>query len=143
MNKKVMLFLVVLLLSAGFSSALEVEFFYGQGCPHCAAAESWLDEHAAEYNVSVVTYEVYHNQSNALLLQERLAALGERPAGVPTFIVENHTVLVGWSPRVRAALTGSPPEKESLPVFMLLLLALFVLFFVLLFLYIMKKMCSR
>ena len=74
-------------------------FFWGDGCPHCAKEEIYLDIAKRKYpQLEVKAYEVWHNQSNAVFLSRMLAAAGIKSTGVPvTFI---HTeVFVGFNDR--------------------------------------------
>jgi len=46
-----------------------VDFFYGDGCPHCALVEPLIKDLEIKFpQVLFNSYEVYHNQDNALLL---------------------------------------------------------------------------
>lgn len=63
-------------------------FFYGQGCPHCAKEEQFLDQLEKE-NGSVVIhrYEVWHNFNNSLLLSKIGKELNLDVSGVPVLLV--------------------------------------------------------
>jgi len=45
-----------------------IYFFYGQGCPHCAKVEPFIDELEKRPDLEVHRFEIYNNRSNALLL---------------------------------------------------------------------------
>jgi len=48
---------------------VEVNFFYGDGCPHCAKVEPVIDVLKNKFpQVLFNSYEIYHNQDNALSL---------------------------------------------------------------------------
>ena len=48
---------------------VEVNFFYGDGCPHCAKVEPVIDVLKTKFpQVLFNSYEIYHNQDNALSL---------------------------------------------------------------------------
>jgi len=74
---------------------VEVYFFYGQGCPHCAAEEKLLDFLENKYGdkVKIYRYEVWHNRDNAKFLNEVAQRHHMTVSGVPvTFIGSNHVV---------------------------------------------------
>jgi len=55
---------------------VNIYFFYGQGCPHCAAEEAFLKKLESERpNVKVHRFEVWYNQSNAQLLSRVIQKL--------------------------------------------------------------------
>ena len=64
-------------------------FFYGDGCPHCAAAEPFLEELKQKYNFTIVSHEVWHNSSNEKIFEEFLVAynIPKNSWGVPAFFM--------------------------------------------------------
>ena len=53
-----------------------IYFFWGNGCPHCAAAKPVLAEISRQYpNVQLRAYEVWYDQANQELFQRMAAAL--------------------------------------------------------------------
>lgn len=63
-------------------------FFWGDGCPHCAAAKPFLDGLAQEHpGLTVAAYEVWNSEENRQLFAEMAAAHGFEPTGVPTFFL--------------------------------------------------------
>ncbi|MFH2020355.1 MAG: thioredoxin family protein [archaeon] len=75
---------------------MTVYFFYGDGCPHCAQEEPFLAELANKYPITIESYEVWYNSSNAAILGKKLESLGKNSKGVPTTIF-NEKVWVGFS----------------------------------------------
>lgn len=70
--------------------------FYGQGCPHCAKAKTFLNEITDKYpSLHVTEYEVYFDRENNQLMQELAAAFDSEVGGVPTFFVDDR-VIVGF-----------------------------------------------
>lgn len=62
--------------------------FTGIGCPHCAKEVEFFDSIKNKYpNLNLITYEVYYNNSNLLLLQEVATYLGEKGGGIPFLII--------------------------------------------------------
>ena len=74
-------------------------FFWGDGCPHCAKEEIYLDMLKKKYpQLEVKSYEVWHNQVNALFFSRMAESAGFLPTGVPvTFI--NAEVFTGFDDR--------------------------------------------
>ena len=61
-------------------------FFWGEGCPHCAAAKPFLAELQRKYpEVIISAYEVYNNQKNLDYLRDMAKLHGVEPKGVPIF----------------------------------------------------------
>ncbi len=88
---------LILLILFTASFALDVQFFYGQGCPHCAATAETLDGYAEEYNLSISEHEVYYNTGERQSLFSYYEMFGIDPAkgGVPTIIMDNVMVIGG------------------------------------------------
>lgn len=62
--------------------------FWGQGCPHCAAAEPFLKQLDGEYEeMEVVKYEVYYNRQNQDKYDKVAKAFGKKAEGVPFFVI--------------------------------------------------------
>ncbi len=72
-------------------------FFYGEGCPHCAAEEPILDEFSAKYpQLDIIYYETWHNAENAQIFQNLSRACGSVVKGVPTLFIDQD-VIVGFN----------------------------------------------
>lgn len=71
-------------------------FFYGKECPHCAKEKPFLDKLEERYPQLIVKrYEVWHNKENAELFIKLSKACGVQVSGVPTtFIGED--VIIGF-----------------------------------------------
>jgi glutaredoxin len=111
MKERLGLLLVLILLLSSFVNAqidhsvegheevVDVVFFYGVGCPHCAELEEFLDEIKDDYNLNIVDYEVYQNESNRELAKKLAAEYGDSFRGVPmTFIGDK--IFIGFSDRI-------------------------------------------
>lgn len=71
--------------------------FYGDGCPHCAAEEEYLEQVKKQYpNLQIELYEVWYDEDNQTLLQNVRESFGISNSYVPLTIVGNKT-LVGYS----------------------------------------------
>lgn len=75
-------------------------FFYGQGCPHCAKMEVFLDEMEAKYtDLNVMRFETYFNDDNRDLFLNMAEEYGVEVGGVPTTFFEGK-VVSGYSDSV-------------------------------------------
>ncbi len=81
---------------AGAGNPVELYFFWGDGCPHCAKMKPVLAELEGEYpGLDVKHFEVYYNESNLELLQQMIEAYGRHSNAVPvTFIAD--TMIEGY-----------------------------------------------
>ncbi|MFA6553450.1 MAG: thioredoxin family protein [Patescibacteria group bacterium] len=85
-------------LPAQASTPVTVDFFWGDGCPHCAKEKIFLTDLAKTYGdqIKINYYEVYYNEDNQALLQEFANERGQAVSGVPaTFIGQSMTVGFG------------------------------------------------
>ncbi|NPV41753.1 MAG: glutaredoxin family protein [Anaerolineae bacterium] len=100
MKKSYLLFILPLLLLALFNiqnayarendppMPVNVYFFWGDGCPHCAAEKPFLESLVEQYpQVKLHAYEIYYVEKNRELFKEFGTALDFEPQGVPTTII--------------------------------------------------------
>lgn len=95
-------FLVLFLLFLfSFSYSLDILFYYGQGCPHCATTESVFDSLKSSYNLSITSKEIYQNSDNRREMFELYANFSQDPnlGGVPTTLVGGKILVIGGLPR--------------------------------------------
>jgi thiol-disulfide isomerase/thioredoxin len=73
-----------------------VYYFYGQGCPHCAKVEPFMENMTKEYpDLDIRMLEVWYNQTNQQIYSKVNAQAGiSTPPGVPEIVI-GKTVLVG------------------------------------------------
>ncbi|MHC1698046.1 MAG: hypothetical protein AB9919_08360 [Geobacteraceae bacterium] len=72
-------------------------FFWGAGCPHCAAAKPFLAELKKKHpSLIIISHEIYNSQENLAVLRKMAKSLGTEPRGVPTFFF-NGEMFVGFS----------------------------------------------
>jgi len=99
-------FLAISLLLIGKASAQEaaldtnekvnVYFFYGEGCPHCAKEKPFLKELEEDYpEIEVKYYEVWGNKENLDLMTDFAEKLDADVRGVP-FTVIGEQYFIGW-----------------------------------------------
>jgi cytochrome c biogenesis protein CcdA len=99
--KKICLILPFLLLICLASAQTTVHYFYGIGCPHCAnVEESGILEQVESSNISVIKYEIYHDQANAAIFYNFCDKLGisKYDRGIPFVVIQcngNFSYLLG------------------------------------------------
>ncbi len=76
---------------------IQVLFFWGVGCPHCAQQKPFLESLRVKYpEIDIVSLEVFHNKENASLFERVASIYGVKASGVPaTFIGDR--ALIGFS----------------------------------------------
>ncbi len=106
----IFLFIISFLQFSKISEAgdtLNAYLFYGQGCPHCAKEEEFLESIKDKYpTLKVNTFEVYYNKENGELMSKVSKTLGVTANGVPFFVLGDKT-FVGFSENI------TPKEIES------------------------------
>jgi hypothetical protein len=86
----------------GEEPLVTITFFYGEGCPYCAAEEEWLVELlATRPRVAVEAYEVWYDEAARRLYGDVAAAHGVEPSGVPGTFVAGHA-WIGFSRQIAA-----------------------------------------
>ena len=105
---KILLFLLLLPFLIPFSvkadNKINLYLFYGDGCPHCAEEEKFLNKYLEEEpNVKLIKYEVWHSEENRKFLIEVQNKLNNHENGVPYLIIGDK-VIVGF-------LNGNTDEK--------------------------------
>jgi cytochrome c biogenesis protein CcdA/glutaredoxin len=81
-----------------------IAVFYGQGCPHCAKLESFLDDLSEQKsNIHVLKYETYFNRDNRELFAQLSKVYDSPIRGVPTTFIGDK-VIVGFSNSIKETL---------------------------------------
>lgn len=97
--KKILAIIFSVLIFSGHSAKattpVDVYFFNGDGCPHCAKEEGFLVGLENKKIIKIHSFEVWHNQSNAELMGQVGKALKITENGVPLTIVGSR-YLVGF-----------------------------------------------
>lgn len=87
------------------NESVNIYLFYGDGCPHCAALEEYLNnEYSSDKNVMVYKYDVWNNKENQELWKKVENITGEEAKGVPYFVIGDE-IYQGYS-------AGSTWEKK-------------------------------
>ena len=69
---------------------VELIFFWGSGCPHCAKEEKFLEKIEKEYpEVEIKRYEVWHDSENQKFFQEVAKKYHVSQPGVPLTIIKD------------------------------------------------------
>jgi len=109
--------------SAG-RNVLDVYFFYGKGCPHCARVEPFLVEMEQKYPLNLHKFDIYTNRSCISFFDEysNKCGLPLSHRGVPTvfvsetYFVGDTSILNGFEDVVKKALlTTSLVNQERTP----------------------------
>ena len=104
MRKKIFFLLIFIFFLSFFSpkeilatEKVEIYFFWGQGCPHCAQEKPFLEELKQKYpQLEVKEFEVYFSRENQELFQKVAQAYNTQPVGVPmTFIGKDYVIGFG------------------------------------------------
>jgi len=103
MIKKLAGVLLVLFLAASFikpvlaqERQVNVYFFWGENCPHCAHEKQFLEKLAGKYpEVKIHDFEIWNSNGNRKLLIEVGKKLNVNVSGVP-FVVIGEKYISGW-----------------------------------------------
>ena len=101
MNKylKYLLILIIpliLLTNVSAKEKVTLYFFHGDGCPHCAAEEKFLENNKEELkDVEIVKYEVWNSEENRKLLKSIGKKFSMEVSTVPFNIIGN-TIIKGY-----------------------------------------------
>ena len=95
-----MKFKVLLLLLFLFSFAfaqLDLTFYYGTGCPHCAATEKTFEKLGETYDLNIISKEIYSNSENRdeMLSYYEKFNISSLFGGVPTTIINEKVMIIG------------------------------------------------
>jgi thiol-disulfide isomerase/thioredoxin len=98
------IFLALIFTPALAQGKINLYFFYGDGCPHCAKEEKFLDKLEKENaNILIKRYEVWHDRANADLLRQIASELKLDVRGVPLLIVGEKTIAGYYSDETTGA----------------------------------------
>lgn len=89
--------LFALLALTFLSNAIDIEFYYGEGCPNCGVTSQLFDGLKSDYELNITSHEVYYDA----LERTKLISEYDRfrhdigKGGVPTTIIEENTMVIG------------------------------------------------
>jgi glutaredoxin len=79
-----------------------IYFFWGDGCPHCAAAKPFLKDLTERYpSAEIRAYEVWYVEENQELLKKMSAAYNFEARAVPTIII-GEQYWIGYNEEIAA-----------------------------------------
>ena len=112
--KKLLYVIIFMLIFIPFgvsaNSKANIYLFYGDGCPHCAALEGYLEnEYSDNSKVNIYKYEVWNNKENQKLWQKVEEITGKEAKGVPYFVIgedvyQGYSASSAWEKRVDKAI---------------------------------------
>ena len=94
-------------------NVVNVYYFWGNGCPHCARQFEFLNEINVEIGekFNLYAFEVWHNEDNAELVHEIAEMMDTTFRGVP-FTVIGDQVITGFRPDEILAAIDSAYDAE-------------------------------
>lgn len=93
----VSLFFLVTPVNALENDKITLYLFHGDGCPHCADEQEFLESIEEDYSdLNVEKYEVWYNEENSNFMNEVKEKLNINTNGVPLTII-GETTIVGYS----------------------------------------------
>ncbi|MFH1221545.1 MAG: hypothetical protein V1492_00495 [Candidatus Micrarchaeota archaeon] len=123
MRRNIFLLVFLLLASLCFAAEqtkpMELVFFYGDGCPHCARMEPVVDDSLkttfAADNISLVKKEIYYDAVSRQEMLNLFVRFGKDPqeAGIPTTLVDNRSLIIGEVTKARFEQIISEHLKNS------------------------------
>ena len=127
--KSIQKLLIIFFLFAGLTQFAYAEmpalyFYYGDGCPHCAQVEPFIEQMAEKYpDLEVFQYEVYHNSVNSSMLTQACESYGVPPnqRGVPiaflngTYFLGDRPILDNLENEIIKVLAEAEEESVKLP----------------------------
>ncbi len=105
-------------------NGLGVYFFYGQGCPHCASVEPFLDKMKHKYPLQLHAFDIYNDRSSLSAFSDYcdLYSLPLEGRGVPaifvsdTYFVGDSPILNGFEEAVKKALMKDSSTDRAVDV---------------------------
>jgi len=92
----VLLFPMQTVFAQSKNETVNLYFFWGEGCPHCAKEKPFLDKIEVKYpQLKVHDYEVWNNSENRKLMIDFGNKLKANVSGVP-FTVVGEQYFIGW-----------------------------------------------
>ena len=88
---------ILLLLLISCSFALDISFYYGEGCPHCAATSQIFEDLGNDYGLNITKHEIYYDAAERaeFITQYEKFNYDVNSGGVPTTIIEEKTMIIG------------------------------------------------
>lgn len=73
-----------------------IVLFYGEGCPHCANVDKYVEDNNIKSKISFTNKEVFYNQKNAeeMAAKAKICGMQTNSIGVP-FLWDGEKCLIG------------------------------------------------
>lgn len=105
--KRVMFAFLVFLLLPLSARATTITLFYGDGCPHCAKEELYLDTLQKEDpTLKIVRYETWYQEENATLMSQVKETFGVTHSYVPFTVIGTETI-TGFSEATKSQILSA------------------------------------
>jgi glutaredoxin len=92
---------------SGEAGRAAIYMFWGDGCPHCAAAKPFLQElDQSSEQIDLRMYEVWYVEENQVLFTNMAAALGFEPHSVPTIFIGDR-YWEGYSDQIKSQIQAA------------------------------------
>ena len=90
------------------NNKINIYIFWGYGCPHCSALGKYIETINDDYNkyYNLYTFEVWHNEDNAKLMQLFAKIMDKEADGVP-FMIIGKTVFTGYTESYNDQITAA------------------------------------
>lgn len=104
--------------NSGGGEAPGIILFYGEGCPHCATVDAFIEENDVEAKVPFIRKEVFNNRRNARAMADfsKKCGLPTEGMGVPflwtgtTCVTGDKDIMKFFESRISVAAQASSPE---------------------------------
>lgn len=95
---RIILFSLLLLIpSVVLGKEVNLYLFFGDGCPHCAELEEYLDTYLEDKdNIKLYTYEVWYNKDNVDKIKKVADITGTTSNSIP-YLVIGDSAIVGYN----------------------------------------------
>ncbi len=91
----------------GSDDGVTLVLFHGEGCPHCAAEQAFLDQLSATHpTLRVEAHEVWYDEQGRQLLVATADRLGFEPTGVPVTVIGDR-VWIGFDDTTAQEITAA------------------------------------
>lgn len=78
------------------------EYFWGNGCPHCAAVQEFYDKWDKKDSIKIKKYEVWYDKTNEKIMESRFNSCNPKPSdsgmAVPLLVAPDGKCYMGDSP---------------------------------------------
>jgi len=86
---------------------IPIYFFWGDGCPHCAAEKPFLESLVQKYpQLKIQKYEVWNVEANQQILEKVASIMGFEATGVPVTII-GEKFWIGYSEGISAEMEAA------------------------------------